>query len=88
MPAPTFAVTRTGQQPVDDLFIRVRRLVGQKSVQLFARRRQADQVEINSPQQDVLGRRRQRLQAKSLVIDGQKCIDRVFDAGDVAEQAL
>ena len=51
VPAPALAIMRAVEQPIDDLLVGVGRFVGQKSLHFGARRRQADQVEIDAPQQ-------------------------------------
>ena len=45
---PTFAILRRRQQAVNDLFIRVRRCVLQKSIDLFGCGRKANQIEVHS----------------------------------------
>ena len=63
MPAPAFAVVRTGEQLVDDprerLRLRARRIL-QERVHLFRRRGQPDQIEVRPPNQLLPGRRRIR----------------------------
>ena len=51
MPCPTLAVLRPGQQLVHDFAIGFRRLILQKPPLFLGRRRQADQIEVDAPQQ-------------------------------------
>src|SRR5262249_41175169 len=45
VPAPSLAVVRAGQEPVDQPLVGVRRAVGEEGLDLFGRRRQAGHVE-------------------------------------------
>ena len=51
MPPPAFAEVRRREQPVDDLFVSVRRLIGSELIHLGGRGRNSDQIEIDTPQQ-------------------------------------
>jgi hypothetical protein len=73
---PAFAVVRRREQAVDGAFVRVGRAVGEEGVELCERRRQADQVERQAPQQRRaigLGGRRE---AGALRTRGRERIDR------------
>ncbi|NBV25454.1 MAG: hypothetical protein EBS05_26525 [Proteobacteria bacterium] len=48
------------EQAVHDAFVGIRGRVGKEGLQLLAGRRQADEVEINAAQEDVLPGRWQR----------------------------
>ena len=54
---PAFAVMRTIQQALDNLFISVLGRIVQERAQLLTRRGQADQIEIDATQERVLFRR-------------------------------
>ena len=55
--APTFAVMRRRQQPIDARFVRGRRLIREERIDLRRRRRQADEVERKPANQRSFGRR-------------------------------
>ena len=61
LPDHPLAVARRGEQPVDHLLIRVGRGVGEERLDLFRRRRQADEVEGDASQERrAVGRGRRR----------------------------
>ena len=59
-PAPSLAVMRAGQQPLDQLLVSLGRFIGQKLSRLFGSRRQPDQIELHATQQrQLVGRCRE-----------------------------
>ena len=46
VPGPPLPIVRAGEQAIDQAFVRVRRTVLEKSVDLLGRRRQAEQIEM------------------------------------------
>ena len=58
VPAPALPITRTGEQLGHNLVIGIGRLIGKKCAQFIACGRQADEVEVDAPQQNRPGRRR------------------------------
>ena len=81
VPAPALAVMRVGQQPVDDPLPGVGPPVVEKVAQLGHRRRQADQVPVESPELGRLVRLGQRFEAAMLSVVGEKGVDRVRERG-------
>src|SRR3954447_4124694 len=81
VPSPALAVAGVGEEPVDDLRFGIRRTVGKEGLALATRRRQADQVEGNPTEPEVLAHRRARRQAAGLVAGGEKGVDRVAGPG-------
>ena len=87
MPRPTFAVLRTAQQPVHHAEVGIRRRVRKKGVQFLARRRQANEIEINTAQQHGPVRGRERFQSAHLLFGRDEGVDgipvrvRAFDLG-------
>ena len=65
------------QQIANDLIVSIARLIIQKILLLDARRWQADQIEIEPPQQDLFIRQGKRHQFFLLMFVGQKSIDRI-----------
>ena len=63
VPAPTLAILRRGEQPVDDLREGIRGVVRQKLVDLLQSGRQARQIECRAPQQRQLRGWRGRLES-------------------------
>ena len=63
VPAPAFAEMRRAQQAIHDVGEGVRRSVREKGAQLIRRRRQADEIESDAPQQSLAARRWRRLHA-------------------------
>ena len=80
VPAPALAVLRRGEQAIDDRLV-VRQLVAQ----LLRRRRQADQIEIDAPQQQVRRRFANRRQLQLGVLGGDEGVDRIGGPGRVGD---
>ena len=74
---PAFAVTGTAQQPVHHSFVGLVGIVGQEGSRLFGGRRQAGQVQKDTPQQHPLAGGAHRLEASLPVLGGHKGVDRV-----------
>ena len=85
VPAPALAVTRAGQQAVDDLLIRLTGCVGQESVQLRPCRREAGEIEGHAAQPAVPGRLWTRLEPPRFVLGGDEGVDRVSHPGTVTD---
>ena len=63
VPRPTLSVVRGCEQPLDDILESLRRVVGEKVPDLLGRRRKADQVKRDSPQEGAFAGRRSRRQS-------------------------
>ena len=84
MPRPAFAVVRAGEQVINDPFVSVTGRIIQERMQLFAARRQADQVEIDAPQQYFLRGGRTWTQAALVMFGGDEGVDGNSNPGGVA----
>ena len=83
MPSPALAVTRIGQKPVHHLLISIRRSVGEERP-LFGRRgRKADQVEVDSSQQNLLRSFQARREAAGFVFGGDKVVNGIASPSPV-----
>src|SRR5262249_61920378 len=70
VPAPALAVTGAGQELVHHFFQSVGGGVAQECLNLFARRRQANQVEVDAAQEDMPGSLRPGLEPALLLLGG------------------
>ena len=75
MSPPSFAIPRALEQVADDFLVGVPRIVVEERLQLLASWRHANQIQIDSAQQDGLVSRPHGQQSKSLVVRGQECVD-------------
>ena len=78
MPPPALAVTRVSKQPVDFLPVGVGVGITGESMHLLGSRGQADEVEIEAPQQEPLRGRRSGSQLPALQLGQDEGIDRVL----------
>ena len=76
VPGPALAIVRRDQQPVDDLFISLRGIVGKERRDLFGRGRQAGEVEGDAAQQGGLVRGRRRSDALCFQLGEEERVDR------------
>src|SRR3954470_13360420 len=81
--SPTLAVLGAGQKAIDDFLVSVPGIVGQKGLQLFPRRRKADQIEIYASQQYALVRRGHGMQLALFLLGSNKRVDRIAHEGCV-----
>ncbi len=77
MSAPTLAVSWTGEQLRDFALIRRRRRIREERLQLVARGRQPDHIQVKPPQQQRRFLRRQRDQPQRLMLTGEDSINRM-----------
>src|SRR5439155_6160311 len=74
VPAPALAVARAGQKLVHEPLVGLEGLVGEKGVQLVARRRQADKVKVDPAEQDFVVGGRLLSESAVLVLGGNEGI--------------
>ncbi len=79
VPAPALAVLRRRQQPIHDLLVGIRRVVGDEGGLLVAGRRQPDQVQVDAPQQERLVGGRLLTEPALLAFGGQESVNRIAD---------
>src|SRR5689334_16386246 len=77
MPPPTFAVLRRFEQSIDDRLERLRRVVGQKGLNLLWLWWQAGQVIVSSAQESCLFGRAVRLEARVFEFRKNERVDRI-----------
>ena len=78
MPPPAFAVVRGSEQTFHDLFKGIRRIVSHEGIHFLGCRREPDQVEAHSTNQDAPARLWVREQAVFLHFLKEKTVDRVL----------
>ena len=78
MPPPALAVTRVSKQPVDFLPVGVGVGIAGEAMHLLGSRGQADQIEIEAPQQQPLRGRRGGSHLPALQLGQDECIDGVL----------
>ena len=76
MSTPTLAVMRRFEQPADDPFVCLWRIVGKIRGSFFNSGRQADQIVGDSPKPHAFAGRRRRLQARLFQPGHHKSVDR------------
>src|SRR6516225_169554 len=74
MTGPALAILGGSEQSINNLFVGIGGFVGEEGLDLAWRRRQADQIVVNSPQQRRLFRRWHRSQAAGLQLGENKCV--------------
>src|SRR6516162_4008869 len=85
--SPMLAIVRTGKQPVHELFVSIRRSIGDKSFDLFRIRRQTDQIEVDTanelaPARGGIGAQPCRfLPSKDEIIDRRPSVNHIADNG-------